>query len=110
MEEDALGLAVISVVVGAALAAVYHFLSMRLQQWASHRRFMMVPLVTVLGFIVRLAVFTGILVALGLWSHLNILAVCLSFIVLFTILNGIWLYSLAKRHGVPPSAGTSGTT
>ncbi len=99
----------ISVVVGLALAVTYHFLSMRLQRWASQRKFFMLPLVTIVGFIVRLAVLAGILVALGLWSSLNILAVCLSFVVLFTILNGIWLYSLAtKRHGVPPSTGVTG--
>ena len=108
-QEDALGLGVISVVVGLALAASYHFLSMRLQRWVSQRKFLMVPVVTILGFLVRMVILVGILVALGLWSHLNILAVCLSFIVLFTILNGIWLYTLAiKRHGVPPSAGTTG--
>ena len=69
----------------------------------------MLPIVTVLGFFVRLAVFAGILVALGLWTPLNILAVCLAFVVLFTVLNGIWLYSLATKHrGVPPSAGAPG--
>lgn len=107
--EDALGLLVISVVVGLALAAAYQLLSMRLQGWASQRKFFMLPLVTVVGFIVRLVVLAGILIAVGLWSDLNVLAVCLSFIVLFTVLNGIWLYSLAsKRRGVPPSAGTTG--
>lgn len=69
----------------------------------------MLPIVTVLGFFVRLAVFAGILVVLGLWSPLNILAVCLAFVVLFTVLNGIWLYSLAIKHrGAPPSAGAPG--
>jgi ABC-type transport system involved in Fe-S cluster assembly fused permease/ATPase subunit len=100
---------VLSVVVGLALGAAYQLLSMRLQRWASQRKFMMVPLVTILGFVVRLVVLVGILAALGLWSHLNILAVCVSFIVLFTVLNGIWLYTLAiKRHGAPPSAGANG--
>lgn len=70
---------------------------------------MMLPIVTILGFFVRLAVIAGILVVLGVWSPLNILAVCLAFVVLFTVLNGIWLYGLAtKRGGVPPSAGATG--
>ena len=69
----------------------------------------MVPIVTVVGFVVRLMVLVGILAVLGLWSPLNILAVCVSFVVLFTILEGIWLYTLAsRRHGTPPSAGATG--
>ena len=81
---------------------------MRLQRWVSQRKFLMVPLVTIGGFLVRLAIFAGILVALGLLTSLNMLAVCLAFIVLFTILNGIWLYTVATKHrGVPPSAGTT---
>ncbi len=70
----------------------------------------MLPLITISGFVLRLVVFVGILAALGLWSSLNILAVCLAFVVVFTVLNGIWLYSLAmKRRGAPPSAGATGT-
>ena len=40
------------------------------------------------GFLVRLAVFVVMLVVLGMWTPLNILAVCLAFVVLFTVLNG----------------------
>ena len=70
----------------------------------------MLPIITISGFVVRLVVFVGILAALGLWSSLNILAVCLAFVVVFTVLNGIWLYTLAvKRRGTPPSAGAPGT-
>jgi hypothetical protein len=97
------------VAIGLVLSVAYHFLSIRLQRWAANRKSMMLPVVTILGFLVRLAVFAGILVALGLWSPLNILAVCLSFVVVFTILNGIWLYVMViKRREVPPSAGTTG--
>ena len=94
--------------IGLVLAVAYHFLSMWLQSWASKKKALMVPIVTVIGFLVRLAVFAGILVAIGFFSPLNILAVCLSFIVVFTILNGIWLYTLAtKRRGTPPSPGAT---
>lgn len=66
----------------------------------------MAPLYAVLGFIVRLAVFAAILVMLGLWTPLNIAAVGIAFVGLFTILNGWSLYSLmSKRRGAPPSAG-----
>jgi hypothetical protein len=106
--EEVLELAVISVVCGLALAAAYHLLSVRLTRWAAKRRFMMLPVVAISGFVVRLAVVALILLLVGLFTPLNILAFCLSFVVLFTILNGIWLYSLAvRRPGVPPSAGTT---
>lgn len=69
----------------------------------------MVPAVTLLGFFVRITVLAVVLLVLGLWAPVNILAVCLAFVALFTVLNGIWLHSLmAKRRGVPPSAGASG--
>jgi ABC-type transport system involved in Fe-S cluster assembly fused permease/ATPase subunit len=97
------------VVVGLVLAVAYHYLSMRLQRWVTQKKSLMQPVMTILGFLVRLAVFVGILLALGFWSPLNILAVCLSFVVVFTILNGIWLYSLARKtRGVPPSANAGG--
>lgn len=106
--EDVLGLTVISVVIGAVLAVAYHIISVRLQKWASTRRFTMLPLVTILGFFVRIAVFVGILVVVGLWSPLNILALCLAFVVLFTALNAVQLYTLvSKRNGAPPSNGAS---
>jgi hypothetical protein len=99
------------VAIGLVLAVAYHFLSMLLQRWVSNKQALMVPVVTILGFLVRLAVFAAILVALGLWSPLNILALCLAFIVVFTVLNGIWLYTLAiKRRGAPPSPGATGAS
>jgi len=104
-----MGLAAVSVIIGVILAVAYHFLSLRLHKWASQRRFAMLPLVTIGGFIVRLVVLVGILVVLGLWTPLNILALSLAFVIVFTVLNGIWLYSLVnKRDGVPPSTGASG--
>jgi hypothetical protein len=103
------GLTVVSVAIGVVLAAAYHLLSMRLHKWSAQRKFAMVPLVTVGGFIARLVVLVGVLAALGMWTSLNMLALCLAFVIVFTILNGVWLYSLMnKRHGAsPPSAGAS---
>lgn len=69
----------------------------------------MQPAVAILSFFVRLAIIVVILFALGLWSPLNILAVCLSFIVVFTILNGVWLYLVAtRRRGAQPPANAGG--
>jgi ABC-type proline/glycine betaine transport system permease subunit len=107
--EDALALTLISVLIGLALAVVYHLLSMRLQRWVARRSSTMVPVVTVLGFVVRLAFFALILVVIGLWTPLNILALCLAFVALFTVLNGISLYVLlTKRPDAPTSADAGG--
>ncbi|OFW60795.1 MAG: hypothetical protein A2133_04165 [Actinobacteria bacterium RBG_16_64_13] len=107
--EDSLGLTLISVAVGLALAVAYHLLSSRLQSLVANRSSAMVPVVTILGFLVRLAVLAAILVILGLWTSLNMLAVCAAFVVVFTALTGFSVYSmLSKRHGAPPSAGATG--
>jgi hypothetical protein len=99
------------VAVGLALAVAYHILAARVQRWALRRNTLAGPAAMILGFVVRLALITVILVVVGLWSPLNIIAVCLAFVVLFSMLNGWSLYRLmSKRHGVPPSAGASGTT
>ncbi len=99
----------ISVAVGVVLAVVYHVLSMRLQVWLAQRNSSLVPFVTILGFLARVTVVALTLVALGLWTRLNIIGLCIAFVAVFTILNGFSLYTLmAKRHGAPPSAGASG--
>ena len=108
-QEGTLGLTLISVVIGLVLAVAYHFLSMRLQTWVSRRNSTLVPVVTILGFFVRLTLLAIVLVVLGLWTPVNILALALAFIAAFTILNAIWLYSLmGKRRSAPPSAGATG--
>ncbi len=51
-------------------------------------------------------VLVGVLIALGLWTSLNMLVLCLAFVIVFTILNGVWMYSLMNnRRSAPPSAG-----
>ncbi len=107
--EDVLTLILISVAVGIVLAVAYHILSMRLQTVVARHNAAIMPLVTILGFMVRMAVFVAILVVLGLWTPLNILALCLSFVVVFTILTGYFLYTMvSKRHSSPPAPGAGG--
>lgn len=91
------------------LAVAYHVFGLRVQIWVSRRNAMIAPALIVAGFMVRLAVITGILMALGFLTGLNIIAVCLAFVVLFSMLN-IWsIYRLlTKRRSAPPSAGPSG--
>jgi hypothetical protein len=97
------------VAIGLVLAFAYHILSMSLQRWVAHRNSAMVPVVTILGFLGRLAVLAATLVVLGLWTPLNILALCLTFVVVFSVLTGFSLYKvMAKRPDVPPSVDAGG--
>ncbi|MGI5939169.1 MAG: hypothetical protein ACOX8V_00475 [Thermoleophilia bacterium] len=105
--EGALGTVLISVAIGVVLAVVYQLVSMRLQRWASHQRFPIGEVITIIGAVVRLGVLIGILVVLGIWTSLSVLAVCLAFLVVFSVLTGVWLFAMSKRRGSPPSAGAS---
>ena len=78
---------------------------MAFQAWVARHTSAMVPAIVILGFVVRLAVIGLILVVLGLWTPLNILAVCVTFIVVFTLLTGYSLYVFAKRQKTAPPAG-----
>ena len=106
--EAVLGLTLISVAVGLVLALAYHLSAARFQTWASRVNTAAAPLITVLGFIIRLGIVGGILAALGVATSLNMLAVCLAFVGLFTILS-IWsVYHLMSRQhrNTPPTPGT----
>jgi hypothetical protein len=100
---------VISVIVGLALAVAYQVVAARVQRFALRPSTPAGPAVVIAGFLLRLAVIVGILFALGYWTSLNILAVCLAFVVLFTILNVWSVYRLMSKHrNAPPSAGATG--
>jgi cytochrome c biogenesis protein CcdA len=97
----------VSVVVGLALAVAYHFLSVGLQGRLSRYSAALLPLVFVVGFLIRLVLLGAVLVVVALWTPLNIVAVALCFIGLFTVLTGIWLYRIATkgRKTRPPADG-----
>jgi hypothetical protein len=97
------------VVVGVALAVAYHVFAARVQQFAVRRNTVAGPAAVIAGFLIRLAVIVLIFFVLGMWTPLDILALLLSFVVLFTLLN-IWsIYSLlSNRRNAPPSAGVTG--
>lgn len=94
---------------GLALAVAYHVFAARVQRFAIRRNTIAGPTAVIAGFILRLAVIVLILFVLGMWTPLNILAVCLAFVVLFSVLN-IWsLYVLmSKRRSAPPTTGATG--
>ena len=103
----------ISVAVGVVLAVAYHLVSMRLQMWVTRRNVNLMPAVTVLGFLIRLTFLAVILVVLALWTPLNIIALAVTFVVLFTILTVWSVYTLISKrhdagHGAPPPAGPGG--
>lgn len=81
---------------------------MAFQGWVSRHTSAMVPAIVILGFVVRLGLIGIVLVVLGLWTPLNILAVCIAFIVVFTVLTAYSLYVFAKRQKATPPADTGG--
>jgi predicted tellurium resistance membrane protein TerC len=97
------------VVVGLVLGVGYHFLFAWFQSWAAKRRATLTPAIVIGGFVLRLFLIALILVVLGLWAPLNILAVCIAFIGAFTLLTGYSLYVFAKRRTAPPLAGVDGS-
>lgn len=96
-------------VAGLALAVAYHLFAARVQRFAVRSGSIAGPAAVLAGFLIRLAIIVLILFVLGMWTPLNILAVCLAFVVLFSLLN-IWsVYVLmSKRRNAPPSAGPTG--
>jgi hypothetical protein len=91
------------------LAVAYHLVAARVQRFAVRRNTLAGPAAVIAGFILRLGVIVIILFVLGMWTPLNILAVCLAFVGLFSLLN-IWsIYVLLSKHrSAPPSAGATG--
>jgi hypothetical protein len=104
-----LALTLTSVVVGLALAVGYHVFAARVQRFAVRNNTIAGPAAVIAGFLVRLAVIVLILFVLGMWTPLNILAVCLAFVALFSVLSVWSVYVLmSKRRSVPPSADATG--
>jgi hypothetical protein len=107
--EAVLGLTLVSVVVGLALAVAYHLAAARVQRFAVKRNAMAGPAVVILGFLGRLVAIAAILLIIGFLTPLNIIAVCVAFVVLYSGLNLWSVYSLmSKGRKVPPPAGTTG--
>ncbi len=96
-------------VVGLVLAVGYHLLSLWFQRWATRRSATLTPAIVISGFVIRLTLFVGVLVVLGVWAPLNIIAVGAAFVGAFTLLTGYSLYVFAKRRSAPPSAGAGGS-
>jgi hypothetical protein len=96
--------------VGVGLAVAYYAAFLWFQVLVTKRSSALTPALTVVGFVVRLALFAVILFLLAYYSPLNIIAVGVAFAVLYTVLS-IWGISvrlkLAKRAD-SVSTGTEG--
>jgi hypothetical protein len=105
--EEVLALTVLSVIVGVILAVGYYFMFVTLQNWVAKGS--PLRMLVMLSFIIRLAAIMAIFVVIAKWTPLNILAVVLAFVVVFTILMLVWIYVMAsKRQGGPPPDDGSG--
>jgi len=109
--EGALGLALISVAIGLGLAVAYQVAFVRYQLFMSKRSPMLATALSAAGFMLRLFVFAVVLVLLALFTELNIIALAVAFVVLYTILSGVSIQrylAKAKRDKAARGAGPEG--
>ena len=109
--EGALGLTLISVAVGLGLAVAYQVAFVRIQLFVSRRSPNVATALTAAGFLVRLSLFAVVLVLLALFTELNIIALAVSFVVLYTILSAVSIQrylAKAKRDKASRGAGPEG--
>ncbi len=85
-----------------ALAVVYQLSYLRSQRWLSATFTKSFALLSVVGFFVRLTLLGVLLWAIATYTSLNLVAVVVAFIVVFTALSGYSLYRFAK--GRPPTS------
>jgi hypothetical protein len=95
-------LTLVSVAVGVGLAVAYQLSYLASQRWLSVRFTQGFAIISVAAFFVRLTALVLIIYAIAAWTELNLVAVVLSFIIVFTIVTGYTLYRFAK--GRPPTS------
>lgn len=79
------------------MAVLYHLASSRSQSWLSTRTTGAAALLSVGAFLGRITLAGVVLVALHFLTPLNVIAVAVAFVALFTVLSGFLLYRFAKR-------------
>lgn len=93
------------------MAVAYQVVFVRFQLFVSRRSPTLATVLTAAGFMVRLAVFAVVLVLLALLTKLNIVALAVAFVVLYTILSavGVQRYiARAKRDKAARGTGSEG--
>jgi hypothetical protein len=97
------------VVVGLALAVAHSFAAARVQRLGARHDSAIGLAVILGGYSAAFAVVIVAFFALALWTPLNLVAMLVAFVVVF---SGTLVWSvyrlLSKQRSVPPSAGTSG--
>ncbi len=99
--ERKLALTLASVAVGVFMAVFYHLASSRSQSWLSGRASGTAALLAVGAFIGRIILAGLVLVGIHFLTPLDVLAVAVAFVALFTILSGYALYRYAKKGNGP---------
>ena len=97
--------------IGLGLAVAYYAAFLWFQLFIGKRASTLVPALTVAGFLIRLTVFAVILVLLALFTELNIMAVAVAFVVLYTMLSAFSIYrylAKAKREKATGGPGPEG--
>lgn len=106
----------LSLVTGLVLAVVYELAWVRMQQWLFSRFRKVAPLLSVVGFWVRLVVLGLVFLALWRLTPLNLFVTALAFAAGFTVMSIVLIARLTKKtpaasqedeagaqDGVPPS-------
>jgi hypothetical protein len=81
------------------MAVLYHLASSRSQSWLSSRGGSAAALLSVGAFLGRITLAGLVLVAFHFLTPLNVIAVAVAFVALFTVLSGYMLYRFAKKGG-----------
>jgi hypothetical protein len=84
-----------SIAVGIALAFTYHLTAGRTHLWLTKRVSRGLPVLFVAALFARFIVLGLVVFALGRWTTLDLIAVVLVFITVYTVLGGFSLYRLA---------------
>ncbi len=83
--------------IGLGLAVLYHAGSLWFGILISKRSAALAPALMVAGFVLRLTVLAAVVVPLALYTDLNLVALLVAFIVVFTVLSVWRIYLLTKR-------------
>lgn len=83
------------------MAVLYYLTSSRSQLWLSERASSTAALLSVGAFLGRITIAGLVLVALHFLTPLDVVAVAVAFVALFSILSGYALYRFAKKGSGP---------
>ena len=97
VQEDRLSTALISVAVGVVLAAAFVTGGFWLQVLISKASSALAPALMVASLLGRLAVLAAVVVPLALYTDLNLIALLVSFAVVFTALQA-WIISMQVKR------------